>query len=165
MNTLYTDVIQKSPLYTSVELVSSLEMLEPTFRQKIQSLIAEAATQGHELMVFETFRSQVRQHQLFLEKKTKLPTVGVHHYGLAADIVFNVNGKPTWPSDEDFKILGPLARAQELIWGGDWGEPQDHNTFPDMDHSQWCSLERQQMLFHEQWYPVAGYNPYQDSAV
>jgi hypothetical protein len=165
MENFYTKVIQKSRLYHSEHLVSSLELLEPNFRQKIERLIIAAAAQGHKLMVYETFRSQARQEQLYKEKKTELRTKGVHHYGLAADIVFDVHGEPRWPSAEHFSILEPLARAQDLIWGGNWGRPPRPHSFVDPDHLQWCSVEQEHALLHDQWYPVAGYNPYQDGAV
>ena len=43
----------------------------------------------------------------------------VHHYGLAADVVKMVDGEPSWKGS--FDVLGPLARKNGLIWGGDWG--------------------------------------------
>ena len=158
MSTFFTDVIQPSPLYNSTQRVASLDLLEPTFRQKVEGIIADAAAHGRHLMVFETYRSQARQHQLFLQGVTKLATVGVHHYGLAADIVYLAAGEPSWKGDFDF--LGQLARAHQLIWGGNWGYPQRPHSFVDSDHVQWCTVGRQAALFRGEWYPAAGYDPY-----
>lgn len=158
MGTFFTDIIQKSSLYGSPNRVVSLDLLAPTFRSKVQSIIADAAAHGHTLTVFETYRSQARQHELFLAGASKLATVGVHHYGLAADIVYLAAGEPSWKGDFDF--LGQLARAHQLIWGGNWGYPQRPHSFVDSDHVQWCTVGQQAALFRGEWYPAAGYDPY-----
>ena len=96
--------------------------------------------------------------QLFNQGATKLRNVGVHHYGLACDIVKDINGEPSWKGD--FTFLGGLAKAHGLIWGGDWGTPNVHHTFLDMDHVQRCSIGDQASLFRGEWYPDETYNPY-----
>lgn len=160
LSSFYSTVITASPLFNSEVRVATLDLLEPTFRRKVQGVLADAAVQGVPLMVFETYRSQARQAQLFREGKSKLATVGTHHYGLAADIVFVRGGEPSW--DGDFGFLGHLIRAQGLIWGGDWGHPQRPNSFPDEDHAQWCTVGRQAALFRGEWYPGPDYDPYQE---
>ncbi len=60
----------------------------------------------------------------------------------------------------DFSFLGALAKANGLIWGGDWGNPDVQHTFVDSVHVQRCSLAKQHDLFAETWYPDASYNPY-----
>lgn len=159
MSTFYTDVIQHSKLYNSTSRVASLELLEPVFRQKVQAIVADAAAHGRTLLVFETYRSQKRQQELFKQGVTKLQAVGVHHYGLAADIVYVAGGEPSWKGD--FSFLGQLAHSHQLIWGGDWGYPQVRHSFSDPDHVQWCTVGQQAALFRGEWYPAADYNPYQ----
>jgi hypothetical protein len=44
---------------------------------------------------------------------TKLKTVGVHHYGLACDLVKDIAGEPSWKGD--FAFLGRLAKKHRLI--------------------------------------------------
>jgi len=83
----------------------------------------------------------------------------VHHYGLACDIVKSINGQPSWKGD--FSILGQMAHAHGLIWGGDWGTPSVHHSFIDSDHVQRCSIAKQGSLFLEKWYPDDNYDPYQ----
>lgn len=160
MPSFYETVVQKSKLFASPKRVASLDLLEPTFRASVQGILADAAAHGVALFVFETYRSTTRQAQLFAEGATKLSKVGVHHYGLAADIVFLRGGEPSWKGD--FSFLGQLARAHRLIWGGDWGYPQRPNGFVDADHVQGCSVGRQAALFRGEWYPAAGYDPYAD---
>ena len=86
------------------------------------------------LVAFETYRSQARQTKLFAQGATQLKTVGVHHYGLACDLVKDIAGSPSWKGD--FKFVGRLAKKYKLIWGGDWGRPGVRTRFPDEVHVQ-----------------------------
>ena len=160
MGNFYTDVIAKSTQFNSTKRVGDLEFLEPVTRQLVQSIIADARAHGLELMVFETYRSQARQTELFSQGATKLQKVGVHHYGLACDIVKSVGGEPSWKGD--FSLLGQLAHAHGLIWGGDWGSPGVPHSFVDSVHVQRCTVSKQGALFLGQWYPDANYDPYRE---
>ncbi|WP_353230313.1 M15 family metallopeptidase [Novosphingobium sp.] len=154
----YTDVIAKSPKFHSTAAVADLALLEPVTRAAVTAIIADAGHHGIELMVFETFRSRERQLMLFNQGASKLKNVGVHHYGLACDIVKSVGGAPSWKGD--FTFLRALAKAHGLIWGGDWGQPGVHHGFVDADHVQRCSLAHQAGLFAGTWYPDDQYDPY-----
>jgi D-alanyl-D-alanine carboxypeptidase len=160
MSNFYTDVIQKDARFHSTEVINDIMLLEPITRQLVLAIIADAIAQGVKLMVFETYRSQERQQLLFNQGATKLRTVGVHHYGLACDIVKDINGSPSWKGD--FSLLGQLAHHHGLIWGGDWGTPTMHHSFIDSDHVQRCSVGRQASLFRGEFYPDDKYNPYDD---
>lgn len=156
----FTDVIEKDPRFTSSKRIDDLALLEPVTSAAVQKIIADSRVLGFEMMVFETFRSQARQLQLFAQGVTKLKTVGVHNYGLACDIVKVVGGEPSWKGD--FSFLAHLARKYGLIWGGDWGAPGQHHTFVDSVHVQRCCIGRQPALFRGEYYPEATYNPYDD---
>jgi len=160
MGTFYTDVIQKDPRFQSAARVSDLALLEPTTRRLVEQIVASAQRMGIALMVFETYRSQARQQELFRNGATKLATVGVHNYGLACDIVRDVSGEPSWKGD--FAFLGELAHSSGLIWGGDWGNPNIKHSFVDAVHVQRCTIARQPALFAGTWYPDDAYNPYTD---
>lgn len=153
----YTDVIQQSPQFTSRNRVADLNLLEPVTRAAVQQIIARAASNGVKLMVFETYRSQERQTELFNQHATQLKTVGVHHFGLACDLVKDVNGEPSWKGD--FTFLKPLADGSGLIWGGDWGNDTVVHSFRDMDHVQRINVADQSKLFNLSWYPDDGYKP------
>ena len=84
MANFFTDVIQKDQRFHSQNRVADPALLEPVTRAAIQRVIADAATQGIKLMIFETYRSQERQQVLFEQGATQLRTVGVHHHGLPA---------------------------------------------------------------------------------
>jgi hypothetical protein len=160
MGNFYTDVIKKDARFTTTKPVSDMNLLEPVFRAKIVAIIADAKSHGLELMAFETYRSTERQQLLFDQGASKLQKVGVHHYGLACDLVRNVGGEPSWKGD--FSMLGPLAHSHQLIWGYDWGNATIPHTFRDIVHVQRCSLSRQASLFAEKWYPDEDYDPYDD---
>lgn len=149
----YTDVIQQDPRFRSTEAVRDPELLEPATRAAVQAIIDGAAQQGITLEVTETYRSQERQQQLFAQHATQLQTVGVHHFGLAADFCKIVDGKASW--DGDWSFLAPLCAANGMIWGGDWGEPDRPHTFRDHDHVQRCEVSQQPLLFAGTWYPDA----------
>jgi hypothetical protein len=154
MSNFYTDVIAKDTRFNSSKVINDINLLEPVTRHIVETILADAKAHGLNVMVYETYRSQARQTKLFNEGATRLRNVGVHHYGLACDIVRVVNGQPSWKGD--FSFLGELARSHKLIWGGDW------RSFPDEYHVQRCSIRRQGALFRGEWYPRPDYNPYED---
>jgi hypothetical protein len=160
MANFYKDVIRADARFNSVELINAVDLLEPTMRAKVKSIIDDAKAYGLDFMVFETFRSAARQKKLYDQGATQLKKVGVHNYGLACDIVKSINGQPSWKGD--FSLLGRLAQQHGLIWGGDWGRPDLPHSFVDAVHVQWCSISRQAALFRGTWYPVEGYDPRAD---
>lgn len=161
MGNFYSEVISLDARFRSSSLVDDPALLEPVTRQLVQQLLAMAQKIGIALMIYETYRSQQRQQELFNKGATKLRAVGVHHYGLACDIVRSVNGEPSWKGD--FSFLGNLAQSCGLIWGGDWGAPQIQHHFVDSVHVQRCTVARQGDLFAGLWYPEETYDPYEDA--
>ena len=156
----YTDVIRKDPRFNSTECINDMNLLEPVTRAAVEAILVAGKAEGLELMVFETYRSQARQKELFKQGSSQLQTVGVHHYGLACDIVKSIHGVPSWKGD--FSFLRKLAKDQKLIWGGDWGTPAQPHTFIDDDHVQRITIAKQHGLFAGAWYPDASYNPYNE---
>src|ERR1700688_341433 len=161
MTSFFADVIARDARFTSVKCVADPALLEPVTRQLVERLINDAQKMGIDVMIYETYRSQHRQQALFNSGASKLRTVGVHHYGLACDIVRVVGGEPCWKGD--FSFLGQLAQSSGLIWGGDWGAPHIKHSFIDSVHVQRCTVARQGDLFAGAWYPDETYNPYDDA--
>src|ERR1700733_7223060 len=161
MDSFYTDVIARDARFRSAERVNDNSLLEPATRRLVERLVTSAKQMGINVIVFETYRSQERQQALFECGATKLRAVGVHHYGLACDIVRVIGGEPCWKGD--FSFLGQLAQSCGLIWGGDWGAPQIKHSFVDSVHVQRCTVARQGDLFSGVWYPDESYNPYADA--
>ena len=157
MTDFYRDVISPDPRFDSVARVSDLSLLEPITRQLVQGIVLAAQQMGIEIMAFETYRSQERQTELFNQGASKLRNVGVHHFGLACDLVKDVNGDPSWKGD--FGFLKDLAEDNGLIWGGDWGNDTIVHSFVDSDHVQRINVADQARLFDVSWYPDADYEP------
>jgi hypothetical protein len=155
MGNFYQDVIQKWSGFHSTDRCAQFALLAPKMKTAVQAIIIDAHAEGVELMLYESYRSTERQEQLFAQHATELQHNGVHHYGLAADIVHVVNGQPSW--DGDFSILGRLADKYGLIWGGDWGAPNKHHTFIDQPHVQFIHVDQQDSLFAGTFYPEVGY--------
>ncbi len=160
MGNFYTEVISPDARFNSVTRIADPSLLEPTTRQLVEGMVSAAHQMGIEVMIYETYRSQNRQQELFNQGATRLRAVGVHHYGLACDIVRIVGGEPSWKGD--FSFLGQLAHSSGLIWGGDWGAPTIKHSFVDSGHVQRCTVARQGDLFAATWYPDATYNPCED---
>ena len=150
IRSFYTDVIAKDVRFKFKAAVHDMDLLEPVMREAVQAIIAEAGKADIKLMAYETYRSKERQAMLFVNGATKLKNVGVHHYGLACDLVRDINGQPSWKGD--FSFLGKLAAKHHLIWGGDW------KGFPDLCHVQRIKVSDQPKLFAGTWYPDASYD-------
>ena len=116
----FTDVIKKDSRYLSTKCIDDINLLEPVLRDKVIKIVAEAKALGLKLMVFETYRSQQRQEELFKKRKTRLKEVGVHHYGLACDLVKDINGKSFFDEDAEhvagaYGFKGLHARRNEHV--------------------------------------------------
>jgi hypothetical protein len=153
----YTDTIEKSPWFHHPMICDSLDFLEPVTRAAVLAIMVDAKAAGTPLMVFETYRSAERQQMLFDQGATQLQVVGVHHYGLACDLVKDIGGEPSWKGD--FTFLRNLADKHGLISGLDWGNPEMHHSFFDAAHVQRCRVSDQPKLFAGTWYPDATYDP------
>ena len=157
MGNFYTDIISKDPRFTSTARIDATDLLEPETLRRVLAVIEDAKALGWNLMIFETYRSNDRQQMLYEQGATKLRQVGVHHYGLACDVVKSINGAPSWKGD--FSFLAEISANHGLIWGGNWGSPGQQHNFVDNVHLQRCSLAMQPALFKDQWYPDDSYNP------
>jgi hypothetical protein len=74
----YADLISKDPRFLSTKRIADMDLLEPKTRELVQSVMDASAKAGIKLMVFETFRSQARQTELFNQGASTLKEVGVH---------------------------------------------------------------------------------------
>src|SRR5260370_17117110 len=97
MPNFYSDVIVHDKRFHSKKRVSDPKLLEEATRLAVEAIIAGALTLGIKLMIFETYRSQQRQRALFSRGPTQLKELGVHHYGLASDLVQAVKVTPSRP--------------------------------------------------------------------
>lgn len=158
----YTETIVHDPRFHTTQPVHDIMLLEPITRFAVRAIIADAKNAGIELGAFETYRSKERQELLYQQKATKLQKVGVHHYGLACDLVKMIGNQPSWKGD--FTFLIALCKKHGLISGNNWGQPKIKHSFIDPGHVQRITLPRQQALFAGTWYPTPDYSPYLDGA-
>lgn len=156
----YRDVIMQDPRFTSNLRCSSTALLEPVTRAAVACIMQDALVEyGVPMLVFETYRSQMRQTQLFNMGATRLRDVGVHSFGLACDIVKSIRGKPSW--DGDFSFMAKLAKKHGMISGLAWdGTPNEPGTFSDPCHVQRVPIHMQAQLFAGTWYPATPYSPW-----
>jgi hypothetical protein len=153
--TFFSEVICQDPRFSSPERCADLALLEPITREAVEAVIEDAREHGVILMPWETYRSRQRQLHLFLQGASHLREVGVHHYGLACDLVKSIAGEPSWKGD--FGFLGVLAKQHGLVWGGDWGNPGIRPAFVDSVHVQRIKVRDQANLFRGDLYPGATY--------
>jgi LAS superfamily LD-carboxypeptidase LdcB len=109
MGTFYADVVAKDARFASSVSIGDPVLLEPMTRQLVERLVSAARQMGIEVMIYETYRSQDRQQELFNSGASKLRTVGVHHYGLACDIVRSVGGEPAGKATSPFWVSSRRA--------------------------------------------------------
>lgn len=113
--------------------------LYPPFEAEIDALLIAARAHGMDVGLFEGNRSWDRQAKLYAQGRTKpgkvvtqaQPGFSWHNFGLAADIVFRVNGKWSWAESHPWAKLGALGKELGLEWGGDW------KKFQDRPHFEW----------------------------
>ena len=129
----FFDKLKTSSIFHSLNVCRDMEILYPPMRTAVELMVGQAEKQGLRVAVFETFRSAERQTQLYAQGHTLLKTNGMHHFGVAADIVFlDGDGHFTWPDKNDprWQTLGHCGRLFGLFWGGDW------KGFRDCPHFQ-----------------------------
>ena len=164
MTNFYTEVIQKDSRYNSPNTgipVCDLNLLEPGTRAAVNQLIALARSAGHDVKVGETYRSQARQHALWVAGKTQLSHVGMHGYGLAVDLQVLVGGEYD-PNGSHYAFLHALSVRCKMISGQGWGTAKAPHSFVDADHVQRVPVFRQDQVFAGTWYPPEDYDPWAD---
>jgi peptidoglycan L-alanyl-D-glutamate endopeptidase CwlK len=116
---------------------TSLVLLEPAFRSKVQVFLSELVRRRIFVAVLETWRSPERQAELVEQGKSQTLD-SKHLHGLAIDIApvrEYVDGKvksiiwdtrhPVW------KEIAASAKELGLKWGGDWTDFRDYVHFED----------------------------------
>ena len=81
-----------------------LNLLAPFFLEKVLGALSEIQLLGHDVAIYEGFRSDERQDWLYESSRERVgPRItnakagqSAHNYGLAADLIGRVNGKWSW---------------------------------------------------------------------
>lgn len=111
-----------------------LDGVEPTLALKVGQILDALAALGHPAWVVEGVRSLERQRQLYAQGRTAPGPIVTNvdgtrldqcthspqadGYGHAVDLAFQ--GAEPWDRLHPWALLGAMARALGLAWGGDW---------------------------------------------
>lgn len=101
--------------------ISDLDILHPTFRNKVVRMLYECAKQGINLEVVETYRTPERQNELRRKGYSMLHGgKSKHQHHIAIDVVPVKYGWYMWHDRKLWKKIGEIGKKNGLIWGGDW---------------------------------------------
>jgi hypothetical protein len=118
--------------------------LRPDLRPKVQAVLAALAKRGFQPKIFFGWRSVAVQLEIFKKGRSKV-RFSFHNAqrkdgtpnAYAADIV---DARYAWSeqaaSSGFWKALGEEAKAQNLVWGGDWASFRDWAHVQLVDNSQ-----------------------------
>lgn len=115
--------------------------LYPPFFERAQKVVQQLFEAGKPYWVIEGCRSYERSDALYAQGRTAPGPIvsnaragqSAHNFGIAVDVVLDgyidrAGLQPDW-RPESYIPLGPVVRANGLIWGGDW-------VFKDRPHFQ-----------------------------
>lgn len=123
----YLKTLITAPEFFSDTPCRRLELLYPEFLQKTTAAIADFYTsQPDHIVIFtETYRSNALQLIHYNNGNSKISNNGMHHYGIAVDCAFRINGNFTYKGN--YKLLRECFKNAGLYLLGDW----------DMGHVQY----------------------------
>jgi hypothetical protein len=112
------------PLRLDTAISRDPNLLCPVFYSRVQVGLAHAKLDGHQVEIFEGWRSPQRQDWLYAQGRTasgKIVTKARawqswHQFGLAVDLAYFEGGKWSW--DHDFTKLTPYFEGVGLEWLG-----------------------------------------------
>ncbi len=138
--------VSLEPYQWNIRLEIGLSGLNYQFRKYVEQFVRECSKQGISVWVYSTLRSKNLQLALYAQGRESLDVVNslrekanlapidendnkyivtrlkvsAHNYGLAADFVPVVDGKPQWYNDELWLRCGCIALNIGMEWGGLW---------------------------------------------
>jgi peptidoglycan LD-endopeptidase CwlK len=105
---------------------TDISRLAPLFAARVAETLSRARMAGLDPVLFEGWRSDVRQRWLYAQGRTRPGDVVTnaqsalyswHGYGLAVDVISRAHG---WDDATFFERLARIAKGVGLDWGGDW---------------------------------------------
>jgi hypothetical protein len=135
----FQSVLFKSKKFNSATPVSDQDLLYPPFLAKLQSCIKQyqKTYPNQDITFTETYRSNTLQMIHYNNGASKIKKNGMHHYGIAADSIFIINGKKSYKGD--VLLIRKIYQANGLTILGMW----------DALHVQYISVGEQQGLRDE----------------
>jgi hypothetical protein len=135
----FQNVLFKSKKYNSATPVSDQDLLYPAFLAKLQDCIKQyqKTYPNQDITFTETYRSNTLQMTHYNNGASKIKKNGMHHYGIAADSIFIINGKKSYKGD--VLLIRKIYKDNGLTILGMW----------DALHVQYISVGEQQGLRDE----------------
>lgn len=135
----YVQKLIPSAEYDSPKATRKTELLYPPFHEKLQKSIEEfhVLYPDVEIVFVETYRSNTLQLKHFNSGASKIRKNGMHHYGIAVDIAFIIDGEFTYQGD--YKHLRECHSMNGLHLLGAW----------DIGHVQFVPVSQQTSLRRE----------------
>lgn len=135
----YVSKLISNPLYNSANPVRDTALLFPAFLTLLTQAIKlfNARYPDIKVVFVETYRSNTLQLIHFNNGASKIRKDGMHHFAIAVDCFFNVDGKNTY--NGDYKFLRECFSQVGLTLLGLW----------DMGHVQMIPISDQQNLRNE----------------
>ncbi|MEC4004882.1 hypothetical protein OX283_009465 [Flavobacterium sp. SUN052] len=116
----YKNTIKHSNKFNSTTSVDDQSLLYPDFLAKVKVCIAEykMTYPNQDITFTETYRSNVLQAKYYANGASKIKKDGMHHFGIAADCIFIVDGKRTYKGD--INLIRKIYKAHGLTILGMW---------------------------------------------
>jgi len=112
--------IKPSPKFLSIKPVDDQDLLFPPFLEKWQECAKQYQDRypSQRLTFSETYRSNTLQTQYYNQGASKIKVNGMHHYGIAGDTVFIINGKESYKGD--IALIRKIYKDNGLTILGMW---------------------------------------------
>lgn len=110
------------------KLVYKPKGMLPLVKRRLDLVVKDMTDLGYQVTVFQGYRSFEEQDALYAQGRTKPGAIvtnakggdSFHNWGVAADVVFVVNGRPSWANSHPWSTLGKVGKKHGFEWGGDW---------------------------------------------
>jgi len=128
--------IMTNPDFLSTGPVHNVNLLLPAFFDKVQKsiLLYKQSYPAQDIFMLETYRSNTLQEIYFNRGASKLKKDGMHHFGIACDCMFVIDGQRTFKGDVE--LLRRIHEFMGLTILGMW----------DSLHVQYIPVGEQQAL-------------------
>ena len=132
----YLHKLITNPKFNSKNPVNDANLLLPDFSIELDRCIQfyRITYPDQDISFTETYRSNALQKIHFNNGASKIKKNGMHHYGIAADCIFSINGKRTYKGD--INLIRKIFRDNGLTILGMW----------DALHVQFVEVSAQQKL-------------------
>lgn len=116
----YLENVTTSQYYFSKNPVKDTDLLFQPFLKKVTAAVSvfNKTHPESEVLFTETYRSNTLQMIHFNNGASKIKKNGMHHYSIAVDCAFKINGKFTY--NGDYRLLRECMKNQGLYLLGLW---------------------------------------------